>query len=93
METVNRLAASVSTKSTTQESNPALVRSGSLTVERNAHSSSVDPMTDMLAKNARPFQFGLFVMFGDPSHGGHTTLLRTDCSTEVVKMSRKTGRK
>jgi hypothetical protein len=64
METVNRLAARVRTNSTTHDNKPALVKSGSLTVERSAHSSNAHPMTDMLAKKARPFQFGSFVMFG-----------------------------
>jgi hypothetical protein len=62
IKTVNRLAATVRISRTTHDSNPALVRIGSLTVDINADSKSRDPITEISAKKAGLFQLALFVM-------------------------------
>src|SRR2546426_6170780 len=63
METVKRIAASVKTRRTSQDNNPALVRNGNLTVETMAEHTSKNPRVEMLIKSTLLFQllFSLIV--------------------------------
>ena len=68
METVKRLATTVSTSSTNQENKPAWVRKGSLTVEISAEVKSNRPTAEMLPNSKVLFQFlGIFIVVSRPS--------------------------
>ena len=56
METVNRLAARVRRRSTTQNKRPGLVRSGSLSVETNAEPMSSEPRAEMTVRKVVPLR-------------------------------------
>jgi hypothetical protein len=62
METVKRLAANVSPRSTNQDSTPALVSSGSLSVATRAAPRRSDPNVAIAAKKALLFQVLLSVI-------------------------------
>ena len=68
METVKRLATTVSTRRTNHENKPARVRKGSLTVEMRAEVRSSRPRAEMLPKSKVLFQFlRIFIMVSRPS--------------------------
>ena len=63
METVKRLATTVSTSSTNHENKPARVRKGSLTVEISAEVKSKRPTAEMLPNSKVLFQvLGIFIL-------------------------------
>src|SRR5882757_4648489 len=78
IETVKRLAASVNTNSTSHDSKPALVSSGSRTVDISPEQTSNDPSARMLIESARLFQFRFVLIVGCPYRGWQSALVKPD---------------
>jgi hypothetical protein len=57
IETVKRLAASVRTSNSNNESKPALLTKGSFTIDTNAVHISSSPTVEMLTRSRALFQF------------------------------------